>query len=79
MEHDIRTATAFRNYFIFWTMDKTIRNTDPLTMDHVLPSILLLSVGLLFSIIAFFVEVLNHLYEKRTEEMQVCKKMLQLI
>ena len=68
MKHDVTNAPAFRGYFkgaIIWTMDRSIRDNDPLTMDHILPSIFLLSVGLVSSIIAFFVEVLYHLNEKR--------------
>ena len=78
MDHDTTTATAFRQYFkdAIWTMDKTIRDNDPLTIDMILPSIFLLSLGLVLSIIAFFVEVFNNLYEKRKEEMQVGKNAL---
>ena len=67
MRHDVTTATAFRQYFkdAVWTMNNTIHDNDPLTMAHILPSIFLLGVGLVSSIIAFFVEGLYHLYEKR--------------
>ena len=63
MENDITTAQAFRGFFkdAFWTRNETVRNDKPLEIQHVFPSFILLGVGLVPSIIAFFLELLFHL------------------
>ena len=67
MQNDITTAPALRPYFkeAFWTRNGTVPDNMPLEMKHVFPAFILLSFGLLPSIIAFFLELLYHLYEKK--------------
>ena len=56
MENDITAAQAFRAHFAFWTKKKEYGN-KPLTMQHVLTSILVLGFGLILSVIVFILEV----------------------
>ena len=67
MEKDITTAKAFRQHFkeAFWTGNGTVRGNTPLTMWHVSPSFIFLGFGLVPSLVAFFLELLYHLSEKR--------------
>ena len=67
MENDITTTRALRPYFkeAFWTRNGTVPDNIPLEMKPVFPAFILLSFGLLPSIIAFFLELLYHLYEKK--------------
>ena len=67
MEEDITTEKAFRQHFkeAFWTRNGTVRGNVKLTMMHVAPSFIFLCLGLVPSLVAFFLELLYHLYEKR--------------
>ena len=67
MENDITTVPGLRPYFkeAFWTRNGTVPDNIPLEIKHVFPAFILLSFGLLPSIIALFLEHLYHFYEKR--------------
>ena len=60
IEKDITTSTAYRGYFdILWTREQLLAN-KPLTMDHVLPSFIMLGLGLTPAILIFFLELFHH-------------------
>ena len=60
IEKDITTSTAYRGYFDnLWTREQLLAN-KPLTMDHVLPSFIMLGLGLIPAILIFFLELFHH-------------------
>ena len=67
MENDITTMPSQQNYFKNATYRGKIalRNDAQLTMEYIFPSFILLGVGLVPAMVAFFLEQLYHLYEKR--------------
>ena len=61
MENDITTSPAFRGHFeeSFWTRrNAQAHGNKPLTIHHVLPSFMLLGLGLISSITIFLLEFL---------------------
>lgn len=60
MEKDITTSTDFRSQFEdgFWTL-RNVHGNAPLTMQHVLPSFMLLGLGLIPCITVFIIELLS--------------------
>ena len=67
MASDITTSVAWRPFFedAFWTPKITLRDNEQLTLEYVFPSFILLGVGLVPAIAAFFLELLYNLYKKR--------------
>ena len=62
MENEIKTSPTWRGHFetSFWTRKEAYGN-KPLTLIHVLPSFMLLGLGLIPSIITFTLELLIHM------------------
>ena len=67
MTKDITTAKAYRQHFkeAFWTRNGTVAGNVPLTMRHVAPSFIFLGFGLMPVVVAFFLELLYRLYQRR--------------
>ena len=67
MENDIKTSPSWRGHFdetAFWTRRIKYGN-KPLTIEHVLPSIMVLSLGLTPSIIIFLLELLLFMKKRK--------------
>ena len=59
MERVVKTSPQFRDHFegAFWTPEKVLRN-EVITIDHILPCFMLLTVGLFLATIAIVPELL---------------------
>ena len=59
MERVVKTSPQFRDHFegAFWTPEKVLRN-EVITVDHILPCFMLLTVGLFLATIAIVPELL---------------------
>ena len=66
MENEIKTSPNFRGYFeeSFWKK-KTEYGNKPLTMNNILPSLMLLGFGLIPSTLIFILELMHHWSRKR--------------
>ena len=60
MENDFTTSFAYRGHFqdAFWKYPKNVPSNKPLTFQHVLPSFMVLGLGLIVSIIMFMPEMM---------------------
>ena len=57
VERDVKTSTAFRAYFEgFWTPE-LLRSNKPLNIDHIIPCLIALGIGLISSMFIFLLEV----------------------
>ena len=57
VERDIKTSTAFRVLFEgFWTPE-LLRSNKPLNIDHIIPCLIALGIGLISSMFIFLLEV----------------------
>ena len=66
MQNEITTSQAFHGHFeeSFWTR-RNVQENRPLTVHHVLPSFMVLSFGLIPSIITFILELWLCLNKKK--------------
>ena len=66
MENEITTSQDFRGHFeeAFWTY-RNVYGNKPLAIYHVIPSFMVLGLGLIPSIIIFILELLTRVTKKR--------------
>ena len=65
IEKEITTSKAYRGIFdVFWVREQ-LRTNKPLTIDHVIPTFILLGLGLIPSTVVFFLELIHLLCKKK--------------
>ena len=67
-EKDIKTSKNYRRYFtdIYWIREN-LRPNKPLSVDHTLPSFIMLGLGIIPATIIFFLEVFHSKFKKKKE------------
>ena len=65
IEKDIKTSTAYKAYFdVFWAPEQ-LKSNKPFTIQHSIPALIVLGLGLPSAIVIFVLELLGHLYQKK--------------
>ena len=64
-DNDIMTSKTYQRYFFdnYWIREN-LRPNKPLTIDHAVPSFMMLGLGIIPAAIIFFLEVLLHKFKK---------------
>ena len=67
-QNDIKTSKMFRRYYtdIYWIREN-MRPNKPLSVDHALPSFIMLGLGIIPAAIIFFVEVFHSKFKKERD------------
>ena len=69
MERDISTVeTAYRDLFDIQWIPKQLRQTDALSIGHILPSFLVLGIGLILATFAFILELCRQCKRKSKDQ-----------
>ena len=65
IEKDIKTSTAYKAYFdVFWAPEQ-LKSTKPFTIQHSIPALIVLGLGLPSAMFIFVLELLGHLYQRK--------------
>ena len=65
IEKDIKTSTAYKEYFdVFWAPEQ-LQSNKPFTIQHSIPALIVLGLGLPSAMFFFVLELLGHLYQKK--------------
>lgn len=65
IEKDIKTSTAYKAYFdVFWAPEQ-LKSNKPFTIQHSIPALIVLGLGLPSAMFIFVLELLRNLYQKK--------------